>query len=349
MITDDTLREGMQAPGMAFTVDEKVRIARIISTCGIKRALVAYPPAHTSEVRATERIVADHIFPEIFALGRAIKEDVDSIAETGSNISLHLPFRLEKLDEALDAVKYASSKGRILEVAVVDVMKNDIKDVIKIARLVSQAGADVVQLPDTTGMGSPKRIRSLFSEARSSLEVEIEAHCHNDMGAALANSYAALEGGADHVDATVYGIGERNGIADLASLSAVLESEGISTGIKESAVREAYKKILDVILTKAGERFFFRNFPSVGDNVSINTAGTHVAFSDIFTAGGMSFNVYAGKSMIKRVLDFSGVKTDDQEIRKLLNAVKDRSANEGKCLGVDEIVKMAGEIIGESH
>jgi 2-isopropylmalate synthase len=349
MITDDTLREGMQAPGMAFTVDEKVKIAKIISTCGIKRALVAYPPAHVSEVRATERILADHIFPETFALGRAMREDVDSIAETGSNISLHLPFRMEKLDEAIDAVKYASTKGRIVEVAVVDVMKNDIRDIIRIARLVSQAGADVVQLPDTTGTGSPKKIRSLFSEAKASLDVEIEAHCHNDMGAALANSYAALEGGADHIDATVYGIGERNGITDLASLSAILESEGISTGIKESAVREAYKQILDVILIKAGERFFVRNFPSVGENVSTNTAGTHVAFSDIFTASGMNFNVYAGKSMIRRVLDFSGMKADDQEVRNLLYAVKDRSADEGKCVKVDEILKMAGEIIGKSH
>ena len=66
MITDDTLREGMQAPGMAFTVDEKVKIAKIISDCGIKRALVAYPPAHTSEAKVTERIVSDHIFQDTY-------------------------------------------------------------------------------------------------------------------------------------------------------------------------------------------------------------------------------------------------------------------------------------------
>lgn len=349
MITDDTLREGMQAPGMAFTVDEKVKIARIISDCGVKRALVAYPPAHPSEAIATERIVSDHIFPEIFALGRAIKEDVDCIAETGSNISLHLPFRMERLEDTLDAVRYASTKGRIVEVAVVDVMKNDIRDVIKIARLVSQAGADIVQLPDTTGIGSPKRIRGLFAEAKKSLGVEIEAHCHNDRGAALANAYAALEGGADHVDATVYGIGERNGITDLATLSAILESDGISTGINESALREVYRKILDVILSKAGESFFMQNFPLVGENVSTNTAGTHVAFSDVFSAGGMSFNVYAGKSMIRRVLESSGMEMNDQDIRQILNTVKDRSADEGRCVGVGEIIKMAGEIIGKSH
>ncbi|MEM0159832.1 MAG: hypothetical protein QW393_03695 [Candidatus Micrarchaeaceae archaeon] len=349
MITDDTLREGMQAPGIAFTVQEKVQIAKIIKNCGIKRALVAYPPAHISEVQATEKIVSDHIFPETFALGRAIREDVDIIAGTGSNIALHLPFKIEKIDEVLDSIRYASTKGKIVEVAVVDVMKYDIKDVIKIAKMVSEAGADIVQLPDTTGTGSPKKIRALFSEAKTSLDVEIEAHCHNDAGGAVANAYAALEGGADYVDTTIYGIGERNGITDLASLFSILESEGTSTGIDGNALKEAYGKILDVILSKAGPEFFTRNFPVVGENTSTNTAGTHVAYSDIFTAGGMSFNVYTGKSMIKRLLEFSKIKADDRAVQNILLAVKNRSAETGKCVKSDEIIKMAGDIIGESH
>ncbi|OWP56796.1 MAG: hypothetical protein B2I17_04195 [Thermoplasmatales archaeon B_DKE] len=349
MITDDTLREGMQAPGIAFTVEEKVQIARVIRKCGIKRALVAYPPAHISEKQATEKIVKEHIFPETFALGRAIRNDVDAIYETGSNIALHLPFRMERMDEVLDSVRYASTKGRIVEVAVVDVMKNDIKDVIKMAKLVSEAGADIVQLPDTTGIGSPRKIRALFTEAKASLDVEIETHCHNDMGGAIANAYAALEGGADHVDATVYGIGERNGITDLASFSGILESEGISTGIDRNELKHVYSKILDVILSKAGPGFFARNFPAVGENTITNTAGTHVAYSDVFSAGGMSFNVYAGKSMIKRVLESSKMQTDDMIVRDVLMAVKNRSAETGKCVTSDEIIKMAGEIIGKSH
>ncbi len=346
MITDDTLREGMQAPGMAFTVDEKVKIARIISDCGIKRALVAYPPAHTSEAKVTERIVSDHIFQETFALGRAIREDVDSIAETGSNISLHLPFRMEKLDIALDAVKYATTKGRIVEVAVVDVMKNDIKEIIKIARLVSEAGADIIQLPDTTGIGSPRRIRALFSEAKSSLKGEIEAHCHNDMGGAIANSYAALEGGADHVDTTVYGIGERNGITDTASFISILNSDGINSGVDLLSLKNVYSFMLDLILDKAGESFFIKNFPLFGENTATNTAGTHVSYSDVFTGGEMSFNVYAGKSMITKVLNAKNIHLDEVAVRKLLQLVKDSSAQRGKCIKSSEIIKMAGEISG---
>ncbi len=346
MITDDTLREGMQAPGIAFTIQEKVQIARIISSCGIKRALVAYPPAHISEVQVTEKIVSEHIFPETFALGRAVRTDVDSIAETGANISLHLPFRMENMDEVLESVRYASKKGKIVEVAVVDVMKNNIRDVIKIARMVSEAGADIIQLPDTTGIGSPRRMRDLFSEAKSTLNAEIEAHCHNDMGGAIANSYAALEGGADHIDTTVYGIGERNGITDTASLISILNSDGINSGVNLLSLKTVYSVMLDLILDKAGESFFIKNFPLFGENTATNTAGTHVSYSDVFTGGEMSFNVYAGKSMITKVLNAKNIHLDEVAVRKLLQLVKDSSAQRGKCIKSSEIIKMAGEISG---
>ncbi|MGC8609489.1 MAG: hypothetical protein ACP5UV_06445, partial [Thermoplasmata archaeon] len=92
MIVEDTLREGLQTPGFAYTVDEKIIMAKELASAGIKRALVSYPPAHLSEYEVTKRIIDDHIFDEVYGLGRTVKEDVDMIAETGANISLHLPF-----------------------------------------------------------------------------------------------------------------------------------------------------------------------------------------------------------------------------------------------------------------
>ena len=349
MLTDDTLREGLQTPGIAFTIDEKIRIAKVVREAGIKRALISYPPAHVSEIEVTRKIVSENIFSEPFALGRATREDIDRIDETGANISLHLPFKLENLPDVIDAIKYASKKGKILEVAVVDVMKNDIREVIKIAKLVSQAGADIIQLPDTTGSGTPRRIRNLFSEARKSLDCEIEAHCHNDMGGATANAYAAIEGGADHLDTTIYGIGERNGITDTASIHSLLESEGITTGIDVNALKRAYELILKFLLDKIGKDFFILNFPVIGSNISTNTAGTHVAYSGVFTGTKMSLNVYAGKSMIKRVLENSNLEVNEEVIRKVLQEVKDLSSQTGKCVTSDQIIKMVGEFNGKSN
>ena len=100
MLTDDTLREGMQTPGFAMSYDEKIELAKLISSAGIKRALVAYPPAHKSEFDVTAAIVDRKYFQQVFGLGRTVKEDIDMINATGANISLHLPFKLDNLVNA---------------------------------------------------------------------------------------------------------------------------------------------------------------------------------------------------------------------------------------------------------
>ena len=343
MITDDTLREGLQAPGISFTIEEKLFLARIVSSYGIKCALVSYPSAHTSEIKITEKIVSDKIFREVFALGRTLKSDIDIIDSTGANISLHLPFRLENLDRIFEAVKYASTKGKIVEVSVVDVMKNTPDEIIKIARMAESAGADIIQLPDTTGSGTPKQIGRLFSMARSAIKCEIDAHCHNDRGLSVANAIAALENGADRIDTTIFGIGERNGITDVAPINRALEMDGIDTGLDSNSMRKAYESVLEIILRKVGPEFFMDNFPVNGRNIYINTAGTHVAYSDVFTGKEMSFNVYAGKSMINALLKSNGINLDESATTSLLKEVKDRAVISGKCITPGDIIKMAGE------
>ncbi len=343
MITDDTLREGLQAPGMSFTTDEKLSLARIIGSYGIKSALVSYPIAHSSEVDITEKIVSDKIFKEVFALGRAIKSDVDAIDATGANIALHLPFRLENIEKVTEAVKYASTKGKMVEVSVVDVMKNTPEQIIKIAKMIEEAGADIIQLPDTTGIGTPKKIGRLFSMARSAIKCEIDAHCHNDNGLSVANAIAALENGADRIDTTVYGIGERNGITDVAPINRALELNGVNTGLNTDSMRRAYESVLELIISKAGPEFFMDNAPIYGRNIYTNTAGTHVAYSDVFTGKEMSFNVYAGKSMISTLLASNKIIIGDNSLSLLLKEVKDRAVSTGKCVTPKEIIKMAGE------
>ncbi len=344
MIVDDTLREGLQAPGISYTMEEKLSLARIISSCGIKKALVSYPSAHFSESEITKKIVSEKIFDEVFALGRTLKQDIDAIYETGANISLHLPFRLENMDKVMEAIRYAATKDRILEVSVVDVMKNSPGEIIKLAKKVEESGADIIQLPDTTGIGTPQKIGKLFSMARNEIKCEIDTHCHNDNGLSVANAIAAIENGADRIDTSLYGIGERNGITDTASISKFMELNGIDTGINQENMKKAYGKVLELILKKTGPDFFQNNFPVNGINVSTNTAGTHVAYSDVFTAKHMSFNVYAGKTMVNSVLKNKGIHVDETILRKILEMVKDMAVETGMCITPSQIVKMAGEL-----
>lgn len=345
MITDDTLREGLQTPGLSFTRDEKLRLARVISEAGVRRALVSYPSAHISESTVTEEIVRAKLFQETFALGRTVVSDIDAIVETGANISLHLPFRLENLDKVREAINYASKKGRKVEIAVVDVINHPENEILDVVRMVVEAGADVVQLPDTTGSGSPTRLRSIIRQVKSVFDVEIEVHCHNDRGGAVANTLAGIEVGAEYADATVLGIGERNGIADLASLVSLLEAQGIQTGVDLPKLRNAYDKVLDLVLNKIGNDFFTDNRPVYGRNTMINTAGTHAAYSDVFNAHGVSVNVYTGKAMIKNILKSHGKSLSDDSLAKLVEMIKDEAVSTGKTVTVDRIIKMSEELL----
>lgn len=345
MITDDTLREGLQTPGLSYTVDEKLRLARLLSEAGIKRALVAYPSAHSSEFYTAKKIVESGLFSETFTLGRTVPSDIDAIFETGSNISLHFPFRLEKLDQVSDAIRYASRKGRILEVAVVDVIHHSDKEIMDLTRMVVEAGANVVQLPDTTGSGNPARIRSIIRKVKSSFDVDVEVHCHNDLGGSVANTLAGYEAGADHIDTTVLGLGERNGIADLASVASLLKTEGIDTGINIDKIKGVYDYMINLILEKIGKDFFIDNRPVFGKNTGINTAGTHVAYSDVFSGGGVSVNVYTGKAMIRDILRTSGKDLPDEKLPMIVEEVKNESVETGRAITVDRILKIAEEFL----
>lgn len=345
MITDDTLREGLQTPGISFTVEEKLKLAQMISEAGIRRALVSYPSAHKSEYSVTKEIVRKKLFEDTFALGRTVISDIDSIFSTGANISLHLPFKLENLDKVKEAIKYASRKERKLEVAVVDVINHPEKEILDVVRMVVEAGAHVIQLPDTTGSGSPSRIRSIIRGVKSVFDVEIEVHCHNDMGGAIASTLAGIEAGAEYADATILGIGERNGISDTASLVSLLEEQEIQTGVDLSNLRKVYDAVLNLILKKIGYDFFLDNRPVYGKNTLINTAGTHAAYSDVFTGQGVSVNVYTGRSMIRDILRSHNVSLSEDSLGKLVSQIKDEAVSTGNIVKVDRIIKISEEYL----
>lgn len=349
MIVDDTLREGLQSPGMSYKIEEKLKIAELLSSAGVKTALVSYPSAHESEFLATQQIVKRSFFHQTFGLGRTIRSDIDCIYETGANISLHLPFQFDGTSQIIEAVKYASSKGRSVEVAVVDILKYGEDMLLKLCTGIINAGAEILQLPDTTGSATPRKIRNIVSKVRSSVpNATTEVHCHNDMGLSTQNAIAGLEAGADRVDCTVYGLGERNGITDEMTILEYLEHENIETGIDRDRLRSLYEYVLALILEKTGSSLFLDNFPITGKNVGIHTAGTHASFPGVFKGEDYSVNVYTGKSMIKKILNLSGLSVKDNQIIQVVKRVKDQAVETGMTLNVEGVARIAGEIIDES-
>ena len=344
MITDDTLREGMQTPGFSFSTSEKIELARLISESGIKRALVSYPPAHRSEFDVTCSIVDKGYFSETFALGRTLKQDIDLIYETGANISLHLPFKIDNMESILENIKYACSKGRLIEIGFVDIDMFNVSEIVKFCKKMGNAGVDVVQLPDTRGKLDPGKIWSIIKSVKIETEIKIEAHCHNDHGMAVANTVSAIMAGCDYTDTTIFGTGERNGIADSITVSDYLARNGIEKGINFDRLKVAYNYMYSLILKKIGSKFFTDNMPLFGNNSEIQTAGTHVAYGSVFEEKNYSVNVYTGKKMIMEILNKNGINCDDRNLDRIVSMVKDESASRGEVLTVNDIIKIAGEI-----
>lgn len=341
MITDDTLREGMQAPGIAFSPKEKVDLAEAIHKCGIERMLFSYPSAHSSEEESIRLLQNKKIFKELYGLGRAIREDIDKIYSTGAMISLHFPFQYKSLDQVYEDIAYAVSLGQMVEVSVIDITQYSIESLVKIVNKLSEIGVQTIQLPDTMGKATPELIRRVVSAAKRQKNSEIGVHCHNDRGTSIANAIAGVDAGADHVDATFLGIGERNGITDMISISSYMNERGMETELNMKEMVKFSRNLFDIIVKKAGIEFFAKNIPNIGENIGVHTAGTHAAFGDVFHGSNYSVNVYTGRSMLEKILNQSGIVLDKEKMKKLMKLVKDRSAEEGRVILANEIVMEA--------
>jgi len=344
-LIDDTLREGLQSPGISFKIEEKLKIAELLGKAGIESAVVSYPSAHWSEKKITQEIINKKYLKNVYGLGRAIKKDIDEIFNTGAHIALHLPFKYDNLDNVIEDIKYSLKKDELTTVALVDVVTNK-SLILDILKKLDEIGLKKVQLPDTTGNANPKFMRDLIKEAMKSIKnnIDIEVHCHNDYGLSVSNCLAAIEEGASSVSVTVYGIGERNGIADLYVMYNALKKEGYKLDLVEERLLDLYEYVGELILNKIGYKFFFYNFPIVGINTKTMTAGTHASFLSVFSQDIFSVNVYAGRSLIKKILEKYGVSLNEEKLNSLVEIVKNISVNEGRALTYDEVLKLSKEV-----
>ncbi|MGC8597322.1 MAG: hypothetical protein ACP5NY_05315 [Thermocladium sp.] len=348
MIIDDTLREGLQSPGISFTIEEKLELAKKISAAGVKEAIVSHPSAHYSEVEVTRRIVEGKYFDRVLGLGRAVPSDLDTAASAGGGIGTYIPFEPAAAERALDAVKYAVNRyGRgksFIEVSITNVTAYSMDGLIKMAKKLMDIGVDRIQLADSLGNASPSFVARAVQGVKKSINIPVAVHFHNDVGAAVLNSITAIKQGADYVDTTIFGIGERNGIADLAVTCTILRMEGYRVEINMDALREAYDYLGKLIVEKAGVQHFRDNFPIFGSHVSTQTAGTHASYSEIFRENNYSLNVYVGKSMIKRIMRESGMDVSDEEASELVRRVKDLAVKTGRTINIKQLLDMLSEV-----
>jgi homocitrate synthase len=232
-IIESTLREGEQFANAFFTTDQKVKIARLLDAFGVEYLELTSPAASPQSYADCERIarlglktkILTHVRCHLDDAKLAVDTGVDGIDVVFGTSSYLRQFSHGKdipyiIDSAIEVIEYIKSQGLEARFSSEDSFRSDLVDLLTIYRAVDKSGVNRVGIADTVGLADPRRVYDLVRTLRSVVQCDIEFHGHNDTGCAIANAYCALEAGATHVDTSVLGIGERNGITPLGGLVA---------------------------------------------------------------------------------------------------------------------------------
>jgi 2-isopropylmalate synthase len=292
-VFDTTLRDGEQAPGFSMDAGEKLRLARQLDALGVDIIEAGFPIASDGDFAAVRTVAAAVRRPVIAALARACRADVERAAAAVTRAArprihvflatsdLHLRDKLritrqECVDHACDAVRLAKSLADDVEFSAEDATRSDLDFLCAVAEAVVEAGAGTVNLPDTVGYALPDDVRRMVTAvaARVGGRAVLSAHCHDDLGLAVANTLAAVDAGARQVECTINGIGERAGNASLEEIAMAMHVRRdrlpYVTGIRTTEICATSRLLSEIVGVAAPP-----NKAIVGANAFAHEAGIH--------------------------------------------------------------------------
>ncbi len=253
---DTTLRDGEQTIGVAFSKEEKLQIAKMLDELGVERIEAGMPVVSKEDREAVELIVRAGLKAEIWGFCRAVRGDIDACADAGvRHVICEIatsPHKMKAynytpewvLKTALDALQHAKSRGLYTAFFAVDASRANLGFLESIYKMAVEEGkADEVVIVDTLGAATPETMFYLTKKLREWVSVPIMTHCHNNFGMATACTIFSVKGGADCAHATINGLGEITGNADIAELSAALKLYGIDVNINMKKLYEASKLV----------------------------------------------------------------------------------------------------------
>ncbi|HGP7508570.1 TPA: 2-isopropylmalate synthase [Neisseria gonorrhoeae] len=268
IIFDTTLRDGEQSPGAAMTKEEKIRVARQLEKLGADIIEAGFAAASPGDFEAVNAIAKTITKSTVCSLSRAIERD---IRQAGKAVApapkkrihtfiatspIHMEYKLKMkpkqvIEAAVKAVKIAREYTDDVEFSCEDALRSQIDFLAEICGAVIEAGATTINIPDTVGYSIPYKteefFRKLIAKTPNGGKVVWSAHCHNDLGLAVANSLAALKGGARQVECTVNGLGERAGNASVEEIVMALKVRhdlfGLETGIDTTQIVPSSKLV----------------------------------------------------------------------------------------------------------
>ena len=377
-IFDTTLRDGEQSPGFSMNTEEKIRLARQLAALNVDVIEAGFPIASRGDLEAVKKVAQEVRNVPIAALARAKKQDVDAAIEAlkpaaSSRLhvflatsDLHLRVKLNMTREhALEAISSMVRHGRQhvgeVEFSAEDAGRTDIEFLCHVCRAAVDAGATVLNLPDTVGYAVPEEYGAMFLKVREYLGdpdgVTLSAHCHDDLGMAVANSLAAVRAGVRQIECTINGIGERAGNASLEEVVVALavrkESFGVTTGIRLEELFPTSRMLTEITGAQVAP-----NKAIVGANAFAHEAGIHqdgiiknpLTYEIIspqsvgVPARSLVLGKHSGRNALRQTLRDLGFEPTDSELAEVYTRVT-TLADLSKQVRARDILAIAHEVI----
>ena len=294
-IFDTTLRDGEQSAGINLNTAEKIEIAKQLERLGVSIIEAGFPASSPGDFEAVNKIAKTVKNSIVTGLARCVKSDIDTTWEAIKDAEqphihvflatspIHMEYKLKKspdqvVEQAVEAVKYAKKFFPLVQWSAEDGFRSDHDFLVRIIEKVIEAGATTINVPDTVGYASPQEYGELFKflreNVRGSEKVKFSAHCHDDLGMAVANSIAAIQNGADQVECTINGIGERAGNASLEEIGVAMHIRNdlyqVETGLNLKEIKrtsQLVSRLTGVVIQP--------NKAVVGKNAFAHESGIH--------------------------------------------------------------------------
>jgi 2-isopropylmalate synthase len=369
-ILDTTLRDGEQTPGIALSVEDKVRIAELLDDLGVDVIEAGFAITSMGEREAIRRIRGLGLRARVCSLARCRKEDVDAAIDCGvdyvhefiATSEIHMRHKLKMTPDqvkakAIECIEYAKDHGVTVEFSCEDATRTDIDFLKEMHIAIQESGADKINMPDTVGTMSPPAMEYLVQQVMPVTKVPLSLHCHNDLGLAVANSLAGVRYGAKQVHVCVNGLGERAGNASLDEVVlGLIAFYGVKTNIDTTKISRVSKAVARMTRFTLAD-----NKPIVGRNAFAHESGIHVhgvlrdpstyeAFSPDLV--GMQREIVVGKHTgahsVKQKLSQYGCDVTDEQLERIVEHVK-RLAESGKQVDDAELVALASHLAGQDR
>lgn len=371
MVFDTTLRDGEQTPGVAFSFAQKKEIAFALDDAGVDVLEAGFPVASGGERDFFKEIASAGLKnAKLCGLARCDFNDIDAAINSNANYvhifiatsPIHMKYKLklsqeEVLEKAVECTKYVKAAGLPCEFSAEDATRSDFAFLKQVYEAVQDAGADKINVPDTVGATIPMMMNKLVYDLSQTIKIPIAVHCHDDFGLAVANTLAAVEGGARQVHCTVNGLGERAGNASLEeTVSALNFIYGVQCNVD---AKKLYA--LSQLVSRHARAWPSINKAIVGENAFSHGAGIHVhgvlahslAYEPIDPAlvGQKRKIVYGkltGAHAIKARIEELGFNASDAQLEQIVGKVK-HLGDLGKKVRDFELDLIAHEVLGKKR